>query len=299
VASSPDARTVAAEFVNGTSGGVFLWDVASGKRLGKFPLDVLNDGRPHLAFSPDGKTLAAGYGHHDYESHEDRGVRLWDVGGGKLLGDLALNAAEDRPGNMAFSPDGKTLAVGCGRGEGKCVSLWNVVARKRLGDLPLDVTEGSPGDLAFSPDGKTLAVRYDNSNLGGEAVLLWDVAARGRLSDEPLSVAGAYIRNFAFSPDGKTLAAGYRSKSERSIHGGVVLWDLDLESWKRKAGEIANRNFTKAEWLEYLPDQPSYRKTFDWLPEAPETKTGTKAKMQVGTPPAPETPSTPKAKPTG
>ena len=60
----------------------------------------------------------------------------------------------------------------------------------------------------------------------------------------------------AFSPDSKTIAAGV---------GGVVLWDIDLESWKRPAGRIANRNFTRKEWREYFPETP-YRATFSDLP---------------------------------
>jgi hypothetical protein len=41
----------------------------------------------------------------------------------------------------------------------------------------------------------------------------------------------------------------------------VVLWDVDLESWQRKAGRIANRNFTRDEWRQYFPEEP-YRPTF-------------------------------------
>ncbi len=58
----------------------------------------------------------------------------------------------------------------------------------------------------------------------------------------------------------KTIAAGYDIR----VGGGVVLRDLDLESWKRMAGEIANRNFTREEWWRYFPDEP-YRRTFPKL----------------------------------
>jgi hypothetical protein len=49
----------------------------------------------------------------------------------------------------------------------------------------------------------------------------------------------------------------------------VVLWDVDLESWQRLAGRIANRNFTRDEWRQYFPDEP-YRPTFPDLPVPPE-----------------------------
>ena len=48
-----------------------------------------------------------------------------------------------------------------------------------------------------------------------------------------------------------------------------MLWDVDLKSWQRLAGQIANRNFTREEWRQYFPDRP-YRPTFPDLPVPPE-----------------------------
>ena len=95
--------------------------------------------------------------------------------------------------------------------------------------------------------------------------MLWDVAARKRLADDPLPVKEGDVRSVAFSPDGKTIAAGYGGGGG----GGVVLWDVDLESWQRLAGRIANRNFTRDEWRQYFPEEP-YRPTFPDLPVPPE-----------------------------
>ncbi len=88
-------------------------------------------------------------------------------------------------------------------------------------------------------------------------VVVWDVLTRKRLVEEPLSLKGQRTYGVSFSPDGTTLAVG--------AFNGVALWDLDLEAWKRRASRIANRNFTREEWREYLPDVP-YRATFPDLP---------------------------------
>src|SRR5437016_3913814 len=67
-----------------------------------------------VAFSPDGKTLAASVFAH---------VALWEVPGGKRT--ATLLGHEKRVLCVAFSPDGKTLASGS---EDMTVRLWNVAA---------------------------------------------------------------------------------------------------------------------------------------------------------------------------
>ena len=53
----------------------------------------------------------------------------------------------------------------------------------------------------------------------------------------------------------------------------MVLWDVALESWECRAGQIANRNFTRDEWHEYFPNTP-YQPTFPDLPVPPEQPAG-------------------------
>jgi WD40 repeat protein len=125
------------------------------------------------------------------------------------------------------------------------------------------VPEGDVESVAFSPDGKTLAAGYGGGQGG---VVLWDAAGCKRLAPDPLPVPEGDVESVAFSPDGKTLAAGYGYRRQ----GGVVLWDVDLDSWRRLAGQTANRNLTRAEWRQYFPDKP-YRPTFHDLPVSPET----------------------------
>ena len=141
--------------------------------------------------------------------------------------------------------------------------------------------EGNVYGVAFSPDGKILAAGYGRGDVGG--VVLWDTARRARLQEQPLAVTEGFVSSVAFSPDGKTVAVGYYDV--RVGGGGVVRFDIDLTSWRRQAGSIANRNLSWAEWQEYFPGQ-AYRKTFDWLPAAP----GTEPTADVETPIAPAPP---------
>ena len=42
------------------------------------------------------------------------------------------------------------------------------------------------------------------------------------------------------------------------IHGNGqgAVWDVDPESWKRRACDLANRTLTREEWEEFLPGRP-------------------------------------------
>ena len=79
-----------------------------------------------VAFSPDGKTLAAGYG---VGVGGVGGVVLWDVAGARAPGGGPARREGGRRPSVAFSPDGKTLAAGYGVGGGVGgVVLWDVAA---------------------------------------------------------------------------------------------------------------------------------------------------------------------------
>ena len=57
------------------------------------------------------------------------------------------------------------------------------------------------------------------------------------------------MQNIAFNPDGKTLASASNDQT-------VILWDLDVASWLRKACVIAKRNLTHREWVHDAGDVP-------------------------------------------
>ncbi len=143
-----------------------------------------------LAFSPDGKLLAA--------TADFGGMRLWDSATGKLHS--LLN--EEYPNTdrlIAFSGNGARL-VSAGGGNNK-ISIWTMPAEKRV--EPKQAAIGGLEDaISVSPDGKLLA-------LGGEGFMNVCDADSGQLR---FSVKGgdqnghSRFDALAFSPDGKILA---------------------------------------------------------------------------------------------
>ena len=70
-----------------------------------------------MAFSPDGRTLAAGT--------NDGAVQLWDTANRNWF--ASLSAGSNNPVySVAFSPDGRTLAAGTNDGK---VLLWDTANR--------------------------------------------------------------------------------------------------------------------------------------------------------------------------
>ena len=263
LAFSPDGRTLAAV----TKHLLTLWDVRSRTRLH----DPLFAGNPSVVlavgFSPDGTSLAT--------ASSDLGMKFWDAttgddlggSGGRSASDVSFSADgamiatvgnrgaevwatasgmsigtfEGVPGNedssVALSPDGHFLAVG---GFGRVVRLWDV----GTGQLVHELDQGGNGafTLEFSPDGRTLAIS------GFEPVAsLWDVATGIQMG--PQLSAGDRRTMIDLSADGRSLL---------EIHGNGqgAVWDVDHESWLRRACDLAGRTLTPQEWDEFLPGRP-------------------------------------------
>jgi WD40 repeat protein len=195
LAFSPDGKTLTT--VGGAS-GIQFWDVATGERVRR--LDCMEHGW-HVAYSPDGKLLAAG----GWE-----GLQLWDVATGKIVWQIKSAAGIHA---AAFSPDGKTLAVGDEAGsvllvapaDGKEVRRWQAHAE-------INKNNRSTRCVAFSPDGKTLASGGDDG-----LIYLWDPLT-GKKTRELCGHLGT-VWSVAFSPDGRTLASGSYDRTVR-------LWDV-------------------------------------------------------------------------
>jgi WD40 repeat protein len=150
-----------------------------------------------LAFSPDGKKLAAG------SFSGRRALRLWNVSG-PFMEEVEMPKADARL--VVFSPDNKTLAYA----SPAAVHLWDVKAakgRRRL-ELPSQPRSGLAGfvrALTFSPDGGLLAIAGQDRKL-----ILWDTATgkKSRAWQFPEE-----LKALAFACDGRHLAVGDGSGS--------------------------------------------------------------------------------------
>src|SRR5262249_26077268 len=118
--------------------------------------------------------------------------------------------------DVAFAPDGKTLAMASREGT---VHLWDVATGKLLETLKGH--SSAVHGVVFSLDGRTLASGgYD------QTVHLWNVETRRELMQlDSGTVAWSGLETLAFSPDGKHLLAGGRRGDTAFWSTAPVVWN--------------------------------------------------------------------------
>lgn len=125
---------------------------------------------------------------------DDFAVRLWDAITGRELAKLTGKGKQVT--GLAFSPDGKHIAMGDGSGT---IKIWRLESGQLLNEFDESVAGWIFG-LAFSRDGRKLAAALRDGS-----IRVWDVVAGQRIAT--LIGHGARARSVAFSPDGKRLAS--------------------------------------------------------------------------------------------
>ena len=159
-----------------TAKGVFLWDVATGKKLKTLATGVIE----RIAVSPAGDFLAIS---------ERRGLlAVYDLGDGKKRFSADLDTAVIQ--GLSFSPNGKVLATAHGldssaitlwdTATGKATINWQGPQRSNDGSTASNIVRGH--SLAFHPSGKSLF------SFGAGQLIEWDLATRKeirRLTEAP------------------------------------------------------------------------------------------------------------------
>jgi WD40 repeat protein len=247
IALSPDGTILASA---GMDRDIILWDVARSRELDRYvhPAPVYG-----IAFSPDGRTLAS--------ASEDRTVKLWNVskppdqdlleaptaGPALYCGCLTflpdsktllaggtsvklwnvstgreITTLQKEGGNVALSPDGKTIAYS----HGGIANVWDLTSGQERATLNAHAAD--IGSLAFSPDGKTLATGADDG-----MVVVWDVSTGQRMDRKRY---GYPVVSVAYSPNGKSLVVGGESAMVQvwdTASGNVplVLQERDYWDW--------------------------------------------------------------------
>jgi WD40 repeat protein len=209
-ALSRDGRTLA---IATRDSAVQLWDVATGKAMRR--LDSPPSGIAGIVFAPDGKTLAL--------RGSDRTIHLVDANTGKELQQIQDDPRQNRivtsaqlldhTGEMAFAPDGKTLASAefafdpQQKKANSSIRISEVATGKEVRRIGAErrITASA---LVYSPDGKIIAYSYLNTIRLHEA----DSGKELHAINLPLGIS-----SIAFAPDSKSLAVKVADRTVRFL----------------------------------------------------------------------------------
>ena len=200
-----------------------------------------------LAFSPNGRWLAAAWGIHDSDTgrlaflYQDRapfagtaddvafsadGKRfasvtpmatgqlcVWETGQWQVIG----HEHADEDTTVSLSPDGQRLVTGGVKGE---LTLWQAAPLQRLGLLGRH--QARIKQVAFSHDGQRVVSAGDDG-----AIKLWDAGSRKLIKE--IGTHTAPVLAVAFSRDDQHIVSGEQDKSVRLYERRRTLWGWALD----------------------------------------------------------------------
>jgi eukaryotic-like serine/threonine-protein kinase len=162
-----------------------------------------------VAVSPDGQVIISG--------SADGTIKVWEARTGALT--QTLEESGNEVVSVAFSADGKLLAVGLSGSGGQGAAIILDSSSGKLGEVRQKLTENNINTVAISPDGTTLAI----GNISG-TLKLWEIAS-GSVK-QTLEGQDVQTRSVAFSPDGKSVVGGGYGNT-------VKIWDAETGALRR------------------------------------------------------------------
>jgi len=198
---SPDGSTVA--YTTSGPGGAKVW-LLDASDLRVAASIALGHGASAVVFGPDSRSLAA----LSLPASASADSRTRCASGGSRRrhdrADLVTSAPAPRApralGAVAFSPDGRTLAVS-GQHRPVAAGRGDLADHQERGPPP-----GVSGGPVYRPDGQVLAVggrpRLSRRRIPGGAVCLLDAATLDPITRPSVPALDAY--SLTFSPDGRT-----------------------------------------------------------------------------------------------
>ena len=275
--------------VGADRGLVQLWDVSGTPHLVRAlstlrPTSRLPEAIQSIAFSADDRLIAAGDHTVSVRTNVDIGsVAIWRTRtGAPVSAPLRLGSAAD---DVAFSPDGRRLAVATGdvlAGDGRVLMLDSSNGRQVRTIHPLEAGDGGTTSLAFAPNG-TLA-----TGTSAGVVQLWN-ASTGDPIRHPVLAAAAPVASIAFDQSGQRFATaggpegglklwftsslqqdgatldpeqGTWGNAQFTPNGQLLLavnangqgsrWPVGLAAMENHACAVAGRNLTHDEWSQFI-----------------------------------------------
>lgn len=242
LAFSPDGTTLAWGASSIVSEDATLhirrWDLPTGKPTSDMTIrderrlarSIVSAGAAAPVLSADGRLLALSDG--------AEALSVWDLVAGRPVADFQTAGPVTA---IAFSPDGRNLAVG----SAQKIAIHEVLTGKERGQL-----RGPATCLAFTADGKTLA-----AGLADGAVQLWDTITCRDLGRR--HGHSAAVTSVTFVAGGKTLVA-----AASPPHGSPVrLWDVSTgKTTKAQTTEVivstGNVQTTEVMWYRPVKQTP-------------------------------------------